>query len=158
MMEQYLILILISMLPWIELRGSIPIGIIVYGLNPLVVFAIAVTANSLIYFPGRFALGLFYRYVENIGTVKNIVERVRKKSTKKIEKYEFLGLTLLVAVPLPFTGAYTGTLAAWLLNMDYRKSFVYILAGILIAGIVMTGLSMIMGGVIFDVLKIPKSF
>ena len=60
------------------------------------------------------------------------------------EKIELIGLpalTLFVAIPLPATGAYTGTIIAWLLNLNYKKSFFAIAAGVIIAGIIVTALS-----------------
>ena len=64
--------------------------------------------------------------------------RVRNKTSHLIEKYGFWGVTLFVAIPLPVTGAYTGTTAAWLFKLDFKKSMLAVLVGVMIAGVVVT--------------------
>ncbi len=68
--------------------------------------------------------------------------RTRKKSAK-IEKYEALGLTLFVAIPLPVTGGWTGAMAAFLMGVPFGKAMLYILMGVMIAGVIMTVLSLL---------------
>ena len=71
--------------------------------------------------------------------------RIRRKLHKKVEKYGYFGLTLFVAVPLPITGAWTGTLGAWFFGMDKLKSTLAILLGVLIAGIIVTIVTLVGG-------------
>ena len=72
------------------------------------------------------------------GMFGRFIERVRRKAHPHILKYGYLGLTLFVAVPLPVTGAYTGTLAAWLFGMERKKAFLALSLGVVMAGIIVT--------------------
>ena len=74
-----------------------------------------------------------------------VVHRVRKKVTKYVEKWGFIGLLLFVSIPLPGSGAWSGVLGAWLFAMDRKKSMIGIAAGVLIAGILV---SLAMAGIV----------
>ena len=127
--------LLVTVSPISELRGGIPLGILQYGLDPLFTFFIAVIANVLIFFPIFFALRLFYdKFLYRIPLFDKYLDNLRKRGKPKVEKYGFWGLTLLVAIPLPITGAYTGTILAWLLGMDWRKAFPAVGLGVIVAG------------------------
>ncbi len=136
----------ISMLPIIELRGAIPVGINHFNLSPILVFLLSVTGNMV---PIFFIL-LFFKWVtkiaERIPLLKKflswLIERTKKRS-QVIEKYEEIGLIFFVAIPLPVTGAWTGSLAAYLLGLDFWKSILCILLGVLFAGLIVTSLSIL---------------
>ena len=132
-------LIGISLVPGIELRGSIPLGVGL-GIHPLLVFGITVITNCALVPPWFFALDLSYdRVLSHWGWFRRLmVERVRAKGEGLIKRYGLVGLALFVAVPLPGTGAYSGAVLAWLLGLDRRKSTVAIAAGVVIAGVVVT--------------------
>jgi uncharacterized membrane protein len=137
MIEKIAWVMLASVSPISELRGGIPLGILKYELDPLLVFCIAVIANALIFFPVFFALRLFYdKLLYRIPLFNKYLDSLRKRGKPKVDKYGFWGLALFVGVPLPLTGAYTGTILAWLLGMDWRKAFLAVGVGVLIAGIV----------------------
>jgi uncharacterized membrane protein len=128
--------LLITISPISELRGGIPLGISL-GLDPWFTFFIAVVANALIFFPVFFALRLFYdKLLCRIQLFNRYLESLRKRGKPKVDKYGFWGLALFVAVPLPLTGAYTGTILAWLLGMDWKKAFPAIGLGVVVAGVV----------------------
>ena len=128
--------LLITVLPISELRGGIPLGISL-GLDPLFTFFIAIIANALIFFPIFFALRLFYdKVLSRIPLFDKYLDRVKKIGKPKVEKYGFWGLTLFVAIPLPITGVYTGTVLAWLLDMDWKKAFPAVGLGVIVAGVV----------------------
>ena len=135
---------LIAMIPIFELRGAIPIGVLGYDLPLWKVFPIAVAGNMV---PIFFIL-LFFDFITRlcfkVPFLKKILEavfhRTRKKS-KVIEKYEEVGLMLFVAIPLPVTGAWTGSLAAYLFGLSFWKSILFIFLGVLIAGIVVSFLT-----------------
>jgi uncharacterized membrane protein len=128
--------LLATVLPISELRGGIPLGIHL-GLPPWSVFLIAVVANALIFFPVFFALRLFYdKVLYRIPLFDKYLDSLRKRGKPKVDKYGFWGLALFVAVPLPLTGAYTGTILAWLLGMEWRKSFAAVGLGVIVAGVV----------------------
>jgi len=137
MTEKIAWVLLATISPISELRGGIPLGILYYKLDPLLTFSIAVIANALIFFPVFFALRLFYdKILFRIPLFSKYLDNLRKRGKPKVEKYGFWGLTLFVAIPLPITGAYTGTILAWLLGMDWRKAFPAVGLGVIVAGVV----------------------
>jgi uncharacterized membrane protein len=137
MIREIALTLLATVLPISELRGGIPLGILEYHLDPLLVFCIAVIANTLIFFPIFFALRLFYdKVLFRIPLFDKYLDSLRKRGKPKVDKYGFWGLFLFVAVPLPLTGAYTGTILAWLLGMDWRKAFPAVGLGVVVAGVV----------------------
>jgi uncharacterized membrane protein len=128
--------LLVTVSPISELRGGIPLGIS-FGLPPWFVFLIAVVANALIFFPVFFALRFFYdKFLFRIPLFDKYLGNLRKRGGPIVDKYGFWGLALFVAVPLPLTGAYTGTILAWLLGMNWRRAFPAVSLGVLVAGIV----------------------
>ncbi len=132
-------LIGISLVPGIELRGSIPLGVGL-GIHPLLVFGITVVTNCALVPPYLLFLDLFYdRFLSRWSWFRRLmVERVRVKGERLITRYGVVGLALFVAVPLPGTGAYSGATLAWLVGMDRRKSTLAVAAGVVIAGVVVT--------------------
>jgi uncharacterized membrane protein len=128
--------LLVTVSPISELRGGIPLGISL-GLDPLFTFLIAIVANALIFFPVFFALRLFYdKLLSRIPLFDRYLDNLRRRGKPKVDKYGFWGLFLFVAVPLPLTGAYTGTILAWLLDVDWKKAFPAVGVGVIVAGIV----------------------
>ena len=133
----------ISMLPIIELRGAIPVGAGL-GLPWWLTFLLAVVGNLL---PVPFILLLIEKIFDFMK--KHLIfprlvrwlEEKAGKGIKKIEKHALIGLLLFVAVPLPGTGAWTGSLAAALFHLDRRYSFVSIILGVLLAGVLVTLIS-----------------
>jgi len=131
-----LLVLLASASPFSELRGGIPLGIGL-GLAPAWTFLLSVVTNVLIFFPIRLVLVWFYeKLFKRIPLFERYLERVRAKGHPMVQKYGLYGLVLFVAVPLPVTGAYTGTVLSWLLDMEWRKSFLGIALGVVIAGII----------------------
>lgn len=136
MTREIALTLLATVLPISELRGGIPLGISL-GLDPWFTFSIAVIANALIFFPIFFALRLFYdKLLYRIPLFDKYLDNLRKRGKPKIEKYGFWGLILFVAIPLPITGAYTGTILAWLVGMDWRKASPAVGLGVIVAGVV----------------------
>lgn len=139
---KYLILFGISMVPVIELRGSIPTGIIGMDLNPLLVYLLSVIGNML---PVPVIL-LFVRRVfdwmkkksERLGSIARKFEAKAESKKDKVQKYEFLGLLIFVAIPAPGTGAWTGALIAAMLDMRLKRAIPAIFLGVITAGIIMT--------------------
>lgn len=134
---------IISLLPILELRGGL-IAARILGVEFIKAFIICYIANIL---PVPFIL-LFINWIFNKMSkwkpTKKIVDWLSNKTLKKkeqIDKYGYFGLFLFVGIPLPGTGAWTGSLLAILLNLDKKKSFVAIAIGVLAAGIIMSLLS-----------------
>lgn len=133
----YLWNVLITLIPGIELRGSIPAGAAL-SLNPYTVFIAAVITNIVLIPIIFIVLDLFWLKLAKYKICRKAMERIWNKTHKRVRKHGYIALTLFVAIPLPITGAYTGSLIAWLLEMDRKKAFVAIAAGVLIAGVLVT--------------------
>lgn len=134
----------IAALPIVELRGAVPVGHW-FKMNPWLVFGLAVAGNML---PIPFIL-LFLKPISEFLMRHHLGKRFfewlfarARKKTAEVEKYQTLGLTIFVAIPLPATGAWTGALLAFLLGMKFRHSILSILLGVVIAGVIMTVLSL----------------
>lgn len=133
--------VIISMVPIIELRGAIPIGV-ANGLSVRTALFASIIGN-LIPVP---IIILFVRKVFAFIRTKSqklnqLVCRFEQKAEKQsgmVEKYEWFGLVLLVAIPLPGTGAWTGALVAAMLDMRMKRAFPAIMIGVIIAGIVVS--------------------
>jgi len=146
LLPQWFQIFFLSMIPWLESRYVIPFAILNFGWEWWQVFPIAVVGNML---PVPFIL-LFFRFVEkflrNYKFWKRLMDwlfsRTRKRADSKIRRDEYLGLILFVAIPLPFTGAWTGSLIAYLFDLKFSKSLITIFIGILIAASVMTALAL----------------
>ena len=135
---------LIAMIPIFELRGAIPFGMWEYKLPLWKVIPIALAGNM---FPIFFIL-LFFNFVTKIffkvPFLKRLLEAIfarTRRKTEVIQKYEEIGLMLFVAIPLPITGAWTGSLAAYLFGLKFWKSILFIFLGVCIAAVVVTLLS-----------------
>ena len=129
---------LISMVPIIELRGALPIGVGL-GLSPLTALIVSIIGNMV---PVPFII-LFIRRIldwmhrfEKFDRIANRLEAKAAKGGEKLVKYEMFGLFLLVAVPLPGTGAWTGSLVAALFDLRLKNAVPVIFLGVIAAGIV----------------------
>lgn len=148
MLKKYIIVFLISMVPLIELRGAIPVAASMH-LNLYIYFPIAIVGNMLpvpiIY--------LFARKVLEWGKDKKVIGKFftwclvkgakgGKKLEAKASKGLYWALFLFVGIPVPGTGAWTGTLAASILDLDFKKTVMAVLGGVLFAGIIMMAISL----------------
>ena len=148
-LQHCLIVFVVSMVPLIELRGAIPYGVM-FGLPLWLTFLIAIVGNMLpvpiIFF--------FARRVLEWGTDKPVIGKIftffLEKGHKGGEKLQakagrglYWALLIFVGIPLPGTGAWTGTLAASLLDMDFKKSVAACMGGVLLAGVIMGVLSLL---------------
>ncbi len=147
MFLKYLVVFLVSMVPLIELRGAVPIGLspLLGDALPIIpLYITCIIGNMLpvpfIFFFARKVLvwgsdkkyiGKFFRFCLEKG------EKGGKKLQEKAGRGLYWALFIFVGIPLPGTGAWTGTLAASLLDMDFKKSSIAIMAGVVLAGIIM---------------------
>ena len=147
MLKKYLLIFLVSMVPLIELRGAVPIGLSPLLGDPLPIiplYIVCILGNMLpvpiIFFFARKVLvwgsnkkfiGKFFRFCLEKG------EKGGKKLQAKAGRGLYFALFLFVGIPLPGTGAWTGTLAASLLDMDFKKSSIAVMVGVVLAGIIM---------------------
>lgn len=130
--------IVITLLPWIELRGAIPLAV---KNDAFYAIPVIVLTNIVIFFPVYFGLELFYELFKDNSFLAKILEKTRAKAQPYVEKYGVLGLLVFVAIPLPGTGAYSGSLAAWLLDLDWKRSFMAVGLGVVVAGLIVYLLS-----------------
>lgn len=119
--------IVLTLVPWIELRGAIPLAI---QQGDRAYLLLILLANLAVYWPGYYFLQLVYHRIPEGSWLHGKLESVRGKAHTLVEKYGVLGLAVFVAIPLPGTGAYSGTAAAWLLGMDKRKGFLAVSLGV----------------------------
>ncbi|MFC1951188.1 COG2426 family protein [Chloroflexota bacterium] len=141
-MPPILLIALITLVPWIELRLSIPIGIIDKNLDPIIVFVTAVVVNILLFFPIYFGLKFAYKYLARWKFFERTTTRIREKGEPYVKKYGVIGLGVFIGIPLPGSGVYSGTLLAWLVGMGWKKAFVASIIGVFIAGSIILGLAM----------------
>lgn len=138
-----LVVFIISLIPTIELRGGIIAGYLL-GLPWLRNLVVAVIANVI---PVPFILFFIKKvlaFMRKHGILVKLVDWIEARGQSKsseVTKYEVFGLMLFVAIPLPGTGAWTGSLVAALLEMDVKKAMLSVFAGVLVAGFIMTVLS-----------------
>ena len=147
MLKDYLLIFLVSMIPIIELRGAIPIS---QGLQlPMLQSYIVCIIGNMLPVP---IIYLFARKVLEWGADKPVIggffswclrkgESGGRKLQAKAGRGLFLALLLFVGIPLPGTGAWTGTLAASILDMDFKSTTIAVMLGVLLAGIIMMVLS-----------------
>ena len=137
--------LLIAMVPVIELRGAIPIGVFTFELPPLAAALIAAVGNML---PVPFII-LFIRrilaWMKKIGGLPGKfatwLEKHAGNKSAELQKGEFWGVMIFVAIPLPGTGAWTGALIAAMLDMRIRRALPSVGLGVVIAGILVTGIT-----------------
>ena len=132
----------LSILPISELRGGIPLGI-AQGFNPFLVFLVAVLSNIIIIPAVFFFLDYLHNYFVRINIYRNLfdsyVQMTRTKLENKIgTNTEFLALMLFVGIPLPVTGAYTGSILAWFFGINRKKAYLAIISGVILAGFIVT--------------------
>lgn len=157
MIRKYIYIFLISMVPLVELRGAIPVAQSIHEFDSSfsmpIAYVIAIIGNMLpvpvIFFFARKVLewgadkpviGGFFTFCLEKGHKGG--EKLKQKSGRGL----YWALLLFVGIPVPGTGAWTGTLAASLLDMDFKKSSIYIMGGVLLAGVIMATVSAIIAG------------
>jgi len=144
MLDNYLHTLIMAMTPVVELRGAIPFGLAM-GIDPVTCYFLAVIGNCI---PIPFII-LFIEHVFRImrklsPKFGSLVDKLEKRAEEKsdvVQKYALWGLVILVAIPLPGTGAWTGSLVAALMNIPLRKSGPACVLGVLIAGVIVMAVS-----------------
>lgn len=136
-----LMTLVVAMAPIVELRGAIPIAT-AHGLDPMIAIPVAVVGNLI---PVPFIILFIRRIFEwmevHMPRLGGLVAALRRRADEKADvvlKYAFWGLVILVAIPLPGTGAWTGALVAATLNMRLKSAFPAIALGVIIAGIIVS--------------------
>ena len=160
MLWKILAVLLISMVPLVELRGAIPVAVgMDLGLPEWLVLIVAIIGNTIpvpiIYFFARKFLewGAKRKWKPLKQFCNFCLKKGQKAGDKLLKKTGDYGtyfvLFLFVAIPIPGTGAWTGTLAASILNLDFKKTMIAIISGVLVAGLIMLAVSLGLFKVIF---------
>lgn len=154
-LHNFLYLVLLTLVPVLELRWSIPVGlwnkpiglpfvgtVNGFGMPVWEVLPVVLATNILLGFFLFFALGFLVRLFTRIQFIKEVYDRLvvrtQKKAKPYVEKYGSIGLAIFIGIPLPGTGVWTGALAAYLLGMRFRDFAVACIVGVLMAATVVT--------------------
>lgn len=154
LLNNILIISAITFLPFLELRASIPYGILVLKMHWFPVFIIASIANiilgPIVYFFIDKLIHIFLKvkFIDNI--YQKYVEKTQKNIHKYVEKYGEAAMAIFIGIPLPGSGSYSGALAAYLIGLGYKKFIIANVIGVLIAAIIVTAV-VITGINAFDV-------
>ena len=137
------VVVVIAMLPIFELRGSIPVAIWYYNMPWWESYLLSFIGNLIPIIPIILLIGPVSNFLMKRSKLWRrfftwVFERSRRRGGDLVEKYEALGLAIFVAIPLPVTGAWTGSMLAFLMRVRARRAFPAILAGVLLAGVVVT--------------------
>ncbi len=141
--KRELLVIFFSMIPISELRGAIPLGISL-GLSPIHSTIISICGNIIIVPILLRVLHPLIIYFEDTFLFKYTIGRVKNKAMNKadaIKTYSLIGLFIFVAIPLPTSGAWTASVIASILKLDYKKAFAAIALGVIVAGLLILGVS-----------------
>jgi len=144
---------LFSMIPGIESKVMVPFAIYEFDWQWWQAFPIGILGNIILVPFGLLFLhkleNFLGRYEKINKIMKKVFSRIRKRADKKIQNYEYIGLLIIVAAPLPLTGAGLGTLIAYLFNLDFSKSLLIIFIGVIIATSITTFLLLVLDYIIF---------
>ncbi|MZQ98259.1 MAG: ligand-binding protein SH3 [Acidaminobacter sp.] len=133
-----LYIIAMSMMPVVELRGAIPLGVSL-GFSTLHSTILAIIGNSVIVPVLLLIIEPLFAHMKRLEQLRGFVERLEVRAASKVQnyrKYRLLGLFILVAIPVPTTGVYTGCIAAVILRIRPRNASMAIIAGVVAAGII----------------------
>lgn len=151
LIRDLIIIAILTLFPFLELRASIPYGILL-GYPWWVVFVVCVIFNivlaTIVYFFWNKLIHLlrWIKFIDKLYT--KTIERVQRRSRKYVEKYGELGLAIFIGIPLPGSGVWSGALAANIFGLRFKKYFVASIIGVLIAGVIVT-LIMVSGAEVF---------
>ena len=133
-------------MPIVELRGAIPLAINLFDFPWYYAFPLAIAGNLIPVPPLLLLFGTISRRLSKIGIFKRwlhwLEERTRQRG-KIIQRYKRIGLALFVAIPLPVTGAWTGSLAATIFTVKFKHALLSIFIGICIAGAIITSICLL---------------
>ena len=138
--------VLLSLLPVAELRGGIPFAI-ANGMPWYTAYILCVLVNTMVAPIAYVFLDTFHKLFYRIGFYRrifdNFVNKSRLKLEEKVERWGFWGIAVFVGIPLPITGAWTGTLGAWVLGINRKKTMLAVFAGAVISGTIVTSIVML---------------
>lgn len=141
-MKTILVLILITLIPTLELRASIPFGVLKGDMPWWAVVLVCVVTNiilgPLVYLFLDKGIGLLQRFEWLDRVYQRTVLKTQRNIQKSVDRYGEIGVALFIGIPLPGTGSYSGALGAYLIGLGYRKFIIANVIGVLIAGTIVT--------------------
>lgn len=154
LIPEWLATIVLAGLPLGELRLALPVAIAVWNIPPSLAYFLVIIGNILPFFIIYFGLNTIHKYVEErfpalLAPLDRFIERAKGKVEKQYAVYGAIALFFFTALPLPMTGLYTATVAAVVFDIPFKSSFFSILAGVLVAGLIVLAITMT-GGAIFS--------
>ncbi len=145
-MNDILMLILLTLAPFLELRASIPYGIFTTDIHWSIVFLICVVVNILLAPILYFLIDKFIHIFLKVKIIdkyyQKYVEKTQKKIRSVVEKYGELGVAIFIGIPLPGSGVYSGALGSYILGLSFKKFMIASVLGVLIAGIIVLVISL----------------
>lgn len=145
-MNPILTLILITLVPLFELRASIPYGIFQTNLHWFIIFFVCIATNMVLGVVVYFFLDKIIHLFLHIKIIDKCyskhVEKTQRKIHKYVEKYGEFAVAVFIAIPLPGSGSYTGALAAYIIDLGYKRFVIANMIGVLVAGILVTIISL----------------
>jgi uncharacterized membrane protein len=152
-LSKIFLIVAITFLPFLELRASIPYGILILKLHWLPVIIIAATTNmilgAIVYFFLDKVIHVFLRVKFLDRIYQKYVEKTQEKMHKYVEKYGEAAVAIFIGIPLPGSGSYSGALAAYLIGLGYRKFIIANIIGVLMAAVIVTAIT-VTGANVFD--------
>ncbi len=141
MLTRFIHVMVLSLVPWVELRLAIPYGI-TKGLSPAIAFAAAVLASWAVIVPMFVGLDLFYeRFLSRHALARRFIQEVRKHGRKYVERWGVVGVGIYVSLPLPGPGIYSGAVLAWTFELPRRQAIVALAVGVLVSAFLVTLIS-----------------
>jgi uncharacterized membrane protein len=142
MLTRFVHVMLLSLVPWVELRLAIPYGIAHLRLHPGVAFAAAVLASWTVIVPVFVGLDLFYvRFLSRSPLVRRLIEEVRQHGRRYVERWGVLGVGIYVSLPMPGPGVYSGAVLAWAFGLPRRQAIAALAVGVLVSALLVTLIS-----------------
>jgi uncharacterized membrane protein len=141
MLIRFVHVMVLSLVPWVELRLAIPYGI-TKGLPPTAAFGAAVLASWAVILPAFLGLDLFYeRFLSRSALVRRLIQEVRHRGRKYVERWGVVGVGIYVSLPLPGPGVYSGAVLAWTFGLPRRQAIAALALGVLVSAFLVTLIS-----------------
>ncbi len=138
---------MLTLLPIAELRGGLPYALLEGDYPLYIAYPYCVIVNTMVAPVAYIFLDTAHRLFYRMGFYRRLfdrfVERARRKVISKIDRWGFWGITIFVGIPLPVTGVWTGTLAAWFLGLSRRRTILAVLAGVAISGLIVSTITLL---------------
>ena len=146
-MDNWIFTTLLTLLPIAELRGGLPFALTKGGVPWYLAYPFCVLVNALVAPIAFLFLDTVHKLLYKWGFYARIfdrfIEKARRKLSVKVDKWGFWGVAVFVGIPLPITGAWTGTFGAWVLGLNRQKTMLAVLAGVAISGLIVSAITLL---------------